>query len=161
VELSGKLTPVEGLELFAGAAWLKAQATGEDGVTRNRMPYTPDFAFQAGFKWDFWENFRLSGDYQHLQGVYQGTNWRTPAGETVSALRDIDRLPDMDVVNLRLDYIFKYDPWHLEEGKVFVAVNNVLNAKYAYALENNPATGAKDYYYMPGTSFMAGFELKF
>jgi iron complex outermembrane receptor protein len=165
VELSGSLTPTEGLEFFAGATWLRARATGDDGLTRDKMPYTPDFTFQAGFKWDFLERFRLSGDYQHIQGMYQGTLGR-PAGtvnpqSTFERLGDKDKLPDADIVNLRLDYMFNYEPWHLEEGKIFIAVNNVFNNQYAYALDYSAATGAKDYYYMPGTTFMAGFEVKF
>ncbi|MDR2054272.1 MAG: TonB-dependent receptor plug domain-containing protein [Desulfovibrio sp.] len=165
-ELSGSLTPVDGLELFAGATWLKARAEGDDGVEQDKMPYTPEFAFQAGFKWDFLEHFRLSGDFQHIQGMYQGTvarsgaAWNNPV-TSVTRLTDRDRLPDINVLNLRLDYMFDYEPWHLEQGKIYIAVDNVLNAPYAYAMEKNSATGARDFYYMPGTTFMAGFELKF
>ncbi|MDR3357751.1 MAG: TonB-dependent receptor plug domain-containing protein [Desulfovibrio sp.] len=165
VELSGSLTPVEGLELFAGATWLKARAKGDDGVERDKMPYTPEFAFQAGFKWDFLEHFRLSGDFQHIQGMYQGTVSRTqnPAVPVtaVARLTDRDRLPDINVLNLRLDYMFDYEPWHLEQGKLYVAVDNVLNAPYAYAMEKDGNTGPRDFYYMPGTTVMVGFELKF
>jgi iron complex outermembrane receptor protein len=170
-ELSGSLTPTDGLELFAGATWLQARARGdgtgpEDRKWRDKLPYTPDFMFQAGFKWDFLEHFRLSGDFQHIRGMYQGTLARTSstAGGGVSGvdrLTERDRLPDINVVNLRLDYMFDHEPWHLEQGKIFLAVNNVLNAKYAYAMDKHPTTGARDFYWMPGTTFMAGFELKF
>lgn len=164
LELSGSLTPIDKLELFAGAAWLKARARGDaanDRKWRDKMPYTPEFTFQAGFKWDFLDHFRFSGDFQHIQGMYQGTVSRGGlASSAVPVLNDSDRLPDINVVNLRLDYMFDYEPWHLEQGKVFVAVNNVLNAPYAYAMEKS-ATGERDFYYMPGTTFMAGFELKF
>ena len=109
------------------------------------------------------EDFLLSGDYQHLQGVYAGTTGRTSSpnapASNFSELTDNDRLPDINVVNLRLDYFFSYDDLHLEEGRVFVTVNNLLNCQYGYAMERQ----GNDHklYYMPGTSFMAGFELKF
>ena len=74
---------------------------------------------------------------------------------------DVDKLPDINVVNLRLDYLFSYDDLHLEEGRVFVAVNNVLNTPYAYAMQKTADNTDRQLYYMPGTSFMAGFELKF
>jgi iron complex outermembrane receptor protein len=164
VELAGSVTPVEDLEIFAGATWLRAKATGDDGIERDRMPYTPDFAFQAGFKWDFLEHFRLSGDYQHLQGLYAGTEARTSAtGNPASnfpKMTSLNRLPDIDVVNLRLDYLFDYEPLHIRQGKVFLAVNNVFDDKYAYALETN-AGGDKGYYYMPGTNFMIGVDFTF
>ncbi len=163
LELAGSLTPLEDLELFAGATWLWATAKGDDGLTQHKMPYTPSFALQAGFKWRFLEDFLLSGDYQHLQGVYAGTTGRTSSpnapASNFSELTDNDRLPDINVVNLRLDYFFSYDDLHLEEGRVFVTVNNLLNCQYGYAMERQ----GNDHklYYMPGTSFMAGFELKF
>lgn len=161
LEFSGKLTPVKDLELFAGATWLWAKAKGDNGKTRDKMPYTPSFALQAGFVWKFLENFQLSGDYQHLQDVYGATAARGGATSNFAKLTDIDKLPDMDVVNLRLDYIFSYDELHLEQGKVFVAVNNVLNNQYAYALEKSANNSERGLYYMPGTNVMVGLELKF
>ncbi|MDR2744115.1 MAG: TonB-dependent receptor, partial [Desulfovibrio sp.] len=166
LELSGSLTPVDGLELFAGATWLQARArgdgTGDGRKWRDKMPYTPEFAFQTGFKWDFLEHFRFSGDFQHIQGMYQGTLSRGGlTSSTVPVLNDRDRLPDINVLNLRLDYMFDHEPWHLEQGKIYVAVDNVLNAPYAYAMDKNTSTGARDFYYMPGTTVMVGFELKF
>ena len=154
-----------GLEIFAGATWLKAWAKGDDGKSTDKMPYTPSFALQAGFKWKFWEHFLLSGDYQHLQNVYAGNLMRgTPPknpNSNFTELHDVDKLPDINVVNLRLDYLFSYDDLHLEEGRVFVAVNNVLNTPYAYAMQKTADNTDRQLYYMPGTSFMAGFELKF
>ena len=163
MELSGNLTPVENLDLFAGATWLRVKATGDDGVERDKMPYTPSFAFQAGFKWRFLEDFQFSGDYQYLRDVYGATSARTsnPANPNSSfgELTDADKLPSINVVNLRLDYFFNYEPLHIKEGKIFLAVDNVLDRDYAYALEKSGTqTG---YYYMPGRTFMAGFELKF
>ncbi|MDR2075689.1 MAG: TonB-dependent receptor plug domain-containing protein [Desulfovibrio sp.] len=163
LELAGSLTPLEGLELFAGATWLRAKAVGDDGLERDRMPYTPDFALQTGFSWKFHENFRLSGDYQHLQGVYDGTAARTtnpaaPASD-FSRLTKLNKLKDIDVVNLRLDYLFSYEPLALKEGKLFFAVDNVFDADYAYTKEVSATDSAS--YWMPGTTFMLGLELKF
>ncbi len=65
----------------------------------------------------------------------------------------------MNVVNLRLDHLFNYEPAHIKDGKIFLAVDNVFDADYAYALETDGTHSAN--YYMPGRTFMAGFELKF
>jgi iron complex outermembrane receptor protein len=156
-ELSGTLTPVDDLELFAGATWLTAKARGEDGIEADRLPYTPEFTFQAGFKWDFGDGFRLSGDYQRQQGVYSGTNMRTgPGGANFTPLSDSVKLDNINVVNLRLGYMFNQAPWNLSEAEIFINVNNVLNSDYAYTLD-----GANEPYKMPGATFMVGAELKF
>ena len=77
LELTGTVTPVKNLEFFAGATWLEAKATGNNGIERDHLPYTPSFQFQAGLKWTFLEKFRLFMDMQHLRGLYQGTASRT------------------------------------------------------------------------------------
>jgi iron complex outermembrane receptor protein len=163
LELSGSVTPTENLEFFAGATWLRAKATGDNGVTQKRMPYTPKFALQAGFKWRFHENFQLSGDYQYLHDVYASTSMRTTNPGNPSSdfgeLTKVNKLPNAGIVNLRLDYFFKYEPLHIKEGKIFVAVDNVLGTKYAYAKEISGTRSAN--YYMPRRTFMAGFELTF
>ena len=162
VELSGSLTPVKNLDLFAGATFLQAWAKGDDGKTRTNLPYTPSFTFQGGFKWRFLENVQLSGDYQHLSDVYAATSSRGGGASNFSKLNSVNKLPDIDVVNLRLDYFFAWEPW-LKDGKVFLAVDNVLDNKYAYAKEvgTGALAGHTGYYWMPGVSFMAGVELKF
>lgn len=164
-ELAGSVTPIDGVEIFAAGTWIKAWAKGDNGETTNELPYTPSFALQAGFKWDFLEHFRLSGDYQHLQDVYAGTLARTSAtanpASNFTKLKEIDKLPEINVVNLRLDYMFSYDDLHLEEGKVYVAVNNIFNTPYAYAMEKTSDGKDRQLYYMPGTTVMVGFELKF
>ncbi len=76
LELTGTATPVKNLELFAGATWLEAKATGNNGIESDHLPYTPGFQFQAGVNWTFLDNFRLSMDMQHLRNLYQGTNSR-------------------------------------------------------------------------------------
>ena len=159
MELSGNLTPAENIELFAGATWLRAKATGDDGVEQKKIPYTPSFTFQTGFNWKFLDHFQLSGDYQHLRDVYAATSARTGVSSNFSNLTDANKLPNVNIVNTRLDYLFNYEPAHIKKGRIFVAVNNVLNADYAYALEISGTTSAC--YYMPGRTFMAGFELTF
>ena len=165
LELAGSLTPLDGLDIFAGATWLWARARGDDGVTRHTMPYPPGFALQTGFKWRFLEDVQLSGDYQHLRNVYAGSSMRTSATSSPASnfgnLSDVDKLPDINVVNLRLDYFFGHDGPYLEEGRVFVAVNNVLDCRYAYAMQKNASGNDRELYYMPGVSFMAGVELTF
>jgi outer membrane receptor protein involved in Fe transport len=163
MELSGRLTPMKDLDVFAGATWLRVKATGDDGIEADKMPYAPDFALQTGFKWRFLKDFQLGGDYQYLRNVYAATSARTadPAHPTsnFAVLTDANKLPDINVVNMRLDYLFDYEPLHIKQGKVYVAVNNLFNRKYAYALETD---GTKTgYYYMPGTTFMIGSSFKF
>ncbi|MBO4335564.1 MAG: TonB-dependent receptor [Desulfovibrio sp.] len=164
LELAGSVKPLDNLELFAGATWLWAKAKGDDDKTREEVPYTPSFALQAGFTWDFLEHFRLSGDFQHLRNVYDATYMRGSTQKGTSnfqKLTDNDRLPDSSVLNLRLDYLFKCDSLHIEEGKLFVAVNNVLNSPYAYSLEKSGDGSDRKLYYMPGTSAMVGFDVTF
>ncbi len=163
LELAGSVTPTDNLELFVGATWLKTWAKGDDGETTSKMPYTPAFALQTGFKWKFFDNFQLSGDYQYLKDVYAANWMRTTSpkapSSNVTTLNERNRLPDINVFNARLDYTFSYDDMHIEEGKVFVAVNNIFNTPYAYSMElsgNN-----RGLYNMPGTSVMVGFDLKF
>jgi len=163
VEITGKTTTVDNLEIFMGAAWLRAKGKGDDGVERDRLPYTPNFTFQTGFNWDFARNFSLSGDYQHIQDMYSATAMRTSAtnapASNFSELTEADRLQDADVVNLRVDYAFRFRPLGMEKSKIFIAVDNVFNNKYAYALTKS--TDKTGYYYMPGTTFMVGFDFGF
>jgi outer membrane receptor protein involved in Fe transport len=163
-ELAGSLTPAESLKIFGGATWLRAKGTGDDGVERNTMPYTPAFTFQAGFNWDFLRRLHLSGDYQHFQDMYAGTAARTSATNSPAsnfpALTSINLLPDADVVNFRVDYNFALRSRYLEKAKLFLGVDNALNSRCAYALETN-SSGNKGYYYMPGTTFSVGINLGF
>jgi iron complex outermembrane receptor protein len=163
-ELTGQLTPTESLRIFGGSTWLRTKGTGDDGVERDNMPYTPSFTFQTGFNWDFLNRCHLNGDYQHFQDMYAGTAARTSStagpASNFPALTNLNLLPDANVVNLRLDYDFAFKSLYLEKAKIFIAVDNVLNSKYAYALETN-TSGNKGYYYMPGTTFSLGFNLNF
>ena len=164
-ELTGSLTPVEELELFAGATWMNVEATGDDGITRSKMPYTPKFTLQAGFKWNFYDNFTLSGDYQFLHDVYSDNSMRTaPLNRPASnftQLTSTDKLKDISVANVRLEYAFDYESWKIKEGKVFVSIDNIFDNTYAYTQYKHPTTGQRAFYNMPGTTFMVGFDLKF
>ena len=163
-ELTGRATPTRTLEFFGGATWTGAKASGDDGEESDKLPYTPEFTFQAGASWDFLPKFQLSGDYQHFQSMYAGTAARTSATNAPASnfpvLTELNRLPNANVVNMRVDYTFSYSSMLLEKAKIFIAVDNVFNAKYAYAMETNTA-GDRGYYYMPGTTFMVGIDFGF
>ena len=166
MELTGSLTPTESLEFFAGGTWLDASATDENGKRFNTMPFTPSFAFQAGFRWMFLDGFRLSADYQHMQNVYSATSSRPLA--TYTEMTRHYKLPDINVVNLRLDYTFDYEPIHLKEGNIFFAINNLFDQKYGYAVATEPASPTianpatrSALYEMPGINFMVGMDFKF
>jgi outer membrane cobalamin receptor len=150
LELTGTVTPVQTLELFAGATWLETEATGSDGIEQDHLPYTPGFQFQAGATWTFLDAFRLFLDMQHLSDLYQGTNFRT-SGFNFDTLGDSDKLDDITLVNARLSYGFDYRPWRLSEAELFLAVNNIFDEDYAYAKG----------YQMAGTTFFVGTSLKF
>jgi iron complex outermembrane receptor protein len=96
--------------------------------------------------------------------MYAGTLARTSStgspASNFSDLTNLNLLPDADVVNMRLDYDFSCKPLDLEKAKIFLAVDNVLNSRYAYALEIN-TSGKKGYYYMPGTTFRVGVNFGF
>jgi outer membrane receptor protein involved in Fe transport len=150
LELTGSVTPVKNLEFFAGATWLEAEATGSNGVERDHMPYTPSFQFQAGAKWNFLENFRLTMDMQHMSNVYAGTVNRT-ATFNYSALTDKDKLDDITLCNARVSYSFNYKKLRLNDSEIFFAVNNIANQHYEYAKG----------YSMPGITFFGGYSVKF
>ncbi len=148
LELTGTLTPIKTLEFFAGATWLKAEATGGDGIERDHMPYTPGFQFQAGVKWTFLENLKLSMDMQHLRDLYDSTSLRGTFN--YSQLSASNKLDDITLVNGRISYRFDYKPLRLIGSEIYVAVNNIFNEHYEYAKG----------YGMPGTAVFAGFTMK-
>jgi len=150
LELTGTVTPVKNLECFAGATWLEAKATGNNGIERDEMPYTPGFQFQAGVKWTFLENFRLFMDMQHLRDLYQGIAARSGTFN-YSELTRKDKLDDITLVNARLSYRFDYRPLRLSDSEIFLAANNIFNQEYEYAKG----------YTMPGITAFAGFSMKF
>ncbi|MDR0710511.1 MAG: TonB-dependent receptor plug domain-containing protein [Spirochaetaceae bacterium] len=141
---------LKSFEFFAGYNWIiSLRARGEDGNEVDRMPYTPIFTASAGFKWTFLENFRLSGDYQFLHGLYSGG--LSPGSSSFFELSESQRLEDIDLLNLRLAYSFAYKPWRLENGEIFIAAANLLNRSYEYYQG----------YAMPGFSLTMGAGLKF
>jgi outer membrane receptor protein involved in Fe transport len=149
LELTGTVTPVKNIECFAGATWLETKATGNNGIKRDEMPYTPGFQFQAGFNWKFLDHFRLFMDIQHLRDLYQGTAARSGTFN-FSQLTHSSKLDDITLVNGRLSYRFDYRPLRLTDSEIFVAVNNMTNQKYEYAKG----------YTMPGATVFAGFTMK-
>jgi len=149
LELTATATPVKTLELFAGATWLDAEATGNNGIERNDLPYTPEFQFQAGLKWTFLENLRFYADLQHLKGLYQGTSSRTGTFNFTDPGSN-NKLDDITLVNARLSYGFDYAPFRLKASEVFVAVNNIFDQDYEYAKG----------YPMPGVIVFGGLTMK-
>jgi iron complex outermembrane receptor protein len=150
LELTGTVAPLKNLEFFAGATWLTTEAKGGDGIESNHMPYTPGFQFQAGAKWTFLDNFRLFADMQQLSNLYQGTFVRSGTFNTPQ-LTSKDKLDNITLFNARVSYRFDYKPLRLNDSEVFLAVNNIFNQDYGYAKG----------YPMPGTTFFAGFSMKF
>jgi outer membrane cobalamin receptor len=150
LELTGTVTPLKNLEFFAGATWLKAEATGSDRVERDHMPYTPGFQFQAGVNWAFLEYYRLFMDMQHVRDLYQGTSFRT-SGFNFNNLSHADKLDDFTLVNARISRRLNFLPTRLADSEVFFAVNNIFDQKYEYAKG----------YPMPGTTYFAGLSMKF
>jgi len=150
LELTGSATPIKNLEFTAGATWLEAKAKGNNGIERDRLPYTPSFQLQAGVNWRFLERYRLFMDLQHLQDVYSSTSARTGTFN-FAELTDANKLGDSTVVNTRLSYRFDYPSLGLKDSEVSLAVNNIFDQRYEYAKG----------YPMPGITVFAGFSLKF
>jgi iron complex outermembrane receptor protein len=150
LELTGSATPLKTLEFFAGATWLQAEATGQNRVERDHLPYTPGFQLQAGARWSFLTHYRLFVDMQHLANLYQGTVWRSNT-LNISDPGAANKLHDITLVNARLAYCFDYAPLHMQASEVFVSVDNIFDQNYAYAKG----------YPMPGTTFLAGVRLAF
>jgi iron complex outermembrane receptor protein len=153
LELTGTVTPFKTLEIFAATTWLDVEATGNDGIERDYMPYTPEFQFQAGVTWAFLNNYRLYADMQHLRGLYQGTTARTGGTGSFNfpKLGDSSKLDDLTLFNARISYLFDYNPWRLKDSELFLAVNNIFDEEYEYAKG----------YPMPGTTVFAGFSVKY
>lgn len=148
LEVTGTATPLKNLELFAGATWLKTEATGNNGVERDQMPYTPGFQFQAGVTWKFLERFRLFVDMQHLRDLYQGINARS-GNLNFPQLTRTHKLDDITLANARVSYRFNFKPLRVSDSEIFLAVNNIFNQKYEYAKG----------YPMPGITAFAGFSI--
>ncbi len=150
LELSGTVSPVKNIELFAATTWLQAEAKGSDGVESDRMPYTPGFQAQAGVKWAFLNHYRLFVDAQHLRNLYQGTFARSGTF-SVPSITYKDKLNDITLVNARLSYHFTYKPLRLGDSELSLTINNIFNQHYEYAKG----------YPMPGTTVFGGVTLRF
>ncbi|MEN6317989.1 MAG: TonB-dependent receptor plug domain-containing protein [Syntrophaceae bacterium] len=150
LELTGSVTPVKNLELTAGATWLDSKATGNNGTEVEHLPYTPQFAFQAGFKWKFLDNYQLFMDVQHFSNVYAGTSARTGTFN-YTELTDNNKLDDITLCNARVSYRFDYKPLRMNDSEIFLAVNNIFNQDYEYAKG----------YSMPGITVFGGYSMKF
>jgi iron complex outermembrane receptor protein len=155
VEVYGTLTLLEDLSLFAGGTWMKVEAQGEDGVTVDKMPFTPDKSFSAGFMWKlscfkipYLENVTLSGDYRYLGGVYANTTLQFNAG--FINYEETSKLDDQHIVRLRLAYELNYKQWHIDRGEAFINIDNLLNQCYEYW------SG----YRMPGITVTGGVSIK-
>jgi len=150
VEISGTFMPLKDMELFAGATWLRARATGGDGIEQDHMPYTPGFQAQAGFSWLFLERIKFRLDAQYLRDVYAATSARS-GNFKFAMLTDQNKLRDFVVVNGRLGYLFDLKQLSLQGSEIYVAVNNIFNRHYEYDKG----------YPMPGVTAFAGLTLKF
>ena len=148
LELSSTVSVTPEVEIFGGATWLDVKAKGDNGLEQDAMPYTPEFSFQAGLNWDFLPSSRLTLDMQHMQGLYQGTTYRTSGN--IAALSESDRLGDITLVNMRVSHKFDYEPLHIQGAEMFASVDNLFDEKYEYAKG----------YSMPGTTGMVGFTIK-
>jgi iron complex outermembrane receptor protein len=150
LELTGTATPMKNLELFAGATWLTTNATGNNGVEVDHLPYTPGFQIQVGATYKFLNHFKFYMDMQYLRDLYQGTNNR-PGTLNFTELTSRDKLDDIIVANARLSYGFDYMPLRLKDSEIFVAVNNISNQHYEYAKG----------YPLAGTTVFGGFTIRF
>jgi iron complex outermembrane receptor protein len=150
LELTGSATLVKNLEFTAGATWLDSKATGNDGKEVEHLPYTPQFALQAGVNWKFLDNYRIFVDVQHFNNVYAGTSSRTGTFNYTD-LTDTNKLDDITLCNARLSYRFDYKPLRMNDSEIFVAVNNIFDQDYEYAKG----------YKMPGITVFGGYSMKF
>lgn len=150
LELSGSLTPVKNLELSAGATWMDAKATGNNGVEVDNLPYTPRFALQGGVNWQFFKNFKAVTNVQYFNNIYAGTSSRSNTFN-YTELNDNYKLKDITLWNARLSYSFDYKKLRLNDSEIFLAVNNILNQDYEYAKG----------YTMPGIMVFGGYTVKF
>ncbi len=150
LEIAGTVIPLKVIEIFSAATWMESEAKGGNGVESTRLPYTPGFQFQTGFKWEFIKNYRLYVDMQHLRNLYQGTFTRSGTFNTPN-ITVKDKLQDITIINSRVSYRFDYKPMHMKDSELFIAINNILNKRYEYAKG----------YPMPGITLFGGVSLRF
>lgn len=149
LEITGTISPVDTVDLFGGVTWLDSEATGNDGLTTSRLPYTPKFQLQVGADWQL-KKYRLHADLQHLHGVYSSTSFRTQ-GFNYADLGEALRLDDSALVNLKLSRSFDWPSWEMKNSEIYIGVNNLFDDDYQYAVG----------YDMPGITFVAGLKVRF
>jgi iron complex outermembrane receptor protein len=146
-EAYGSLRLFDSFELFTGGTWMNVRAKSKNGKEVNKLPYTPAFAGSAGFRWSV-ENFRLSGDFQYIRGIYAGTLMRSAGFSDPSPAAKMD---DQYLLNMRISYTIDHEPWNLAKAEIFFSADNILNRTYEYYYN----------YEMPGIAFMVGADIKF
>lgn len=151
VEVAATVEPMDALEVFGSATWMKVRATGADNKTATHMPYTPKLMVKAGVDWTFMPRTRLYADIQHMMDVYEGTTKRAGPNDTPFAYSDGPKLKDITIVNARLSRTFDYAPWSIKDAEAFIAVDNLLAHQYSY----------QDGYPMPGMTWMIGTTIRF
>jgi iron complex outermembrane receptor protein len=146
-ETYGSLRLLDGFELFTGGTWMSVRAKSKNGKEVDKLPYTPTFAGSAGFRLSVM-NFRLSGDFQYISGIYAGTLMRSAGFSDPSAAAKMD---DQYLLNMRVSYTIDYEPWDIAKAEIFFSADNILNRTYEYYYN----------YEMPGMTFMVGANIKF
>jgi iron complex outermembrane receptor protein len=148
ITLTKELPFMNRLDLFAGGTWLWVRARGPNGKEARKLPYTPELSMSAGFTWTPFRGIRLSGDYQHLRGLYAGS---LTSSANFSEPTETARMEDQHLLNFRISCTLHYKPWNVSEAEFFFAAGNVLNRPYEYYYN----------YKMPGLTFAGGINLRF
>jgi iron complex outermembrane receptor protein len=137
VEAYGTFAPIPDMSLFISGTWMTVRARGEDGVEVDKMPFTPDLSFSAGFTWKlscfkikYLENVSVSGDYRYAGGVYANTPLQFNPGFVNSD--ETSKLEDQHILGLRLAYTLNYKKWRIHKAEAFINIDNLLNRSYEY-----------------------------
>jgi iron complex outermembrane receptor protein len=138
IEATVTWAPLDVLSLFAGATHLFAQSP-------DNLPYAPDWSASAGFNYRFLRNFKLSADALYVDNHYTANN-RT-AGYGGSSIAAVGAY---FLVNAKLSWEFSLKTPGTK-GEIYIAGENLTDESHAF----------KKDYPMPGTTAMAGVNLKF
>lgn len=131
------VTPTDTLSLFAGAAFLE--------TSPHTMPFAPKWTISGGANWRFFEDFQISADALYRSSMY------TDSWARAAVPFEPDSVTDLFLLNTKLSYFFECDSVFLEEGEVFLAVENLTDRSYEYS----PG------YRMPGITWSVGLTLNF
>ncbi|MDL2216187.1 TonB-dependent receptor plug domain-containing protein [Desulfovibrio sp. OttesenSCG-928-M14] len=132
------ITPTDDLSFFAGAAFLE--------TSPYNMPFAPKWTLSGGMNWRFWEDFQISADVLYRSSMYTDSWSRTAVPNL-----DPSSVTDLFLMNAKLSYFFECDKLFVEEGEVFVVLENITDRSYEYS----PG------YQMPGISWTIGITLNF